>query len=148
MTVVLRTRADRSGRGITGTGGSLFQFDDIFVVFGGVRNQSHPYKGCRNEYWQESKIAPGVRAIQLDEFKHEHEQRESYQDDSLPQSLLDLRHATPQFLENRKHQPQASNFLIPINSIGAIGFEPTAPCSQGRCATRLRYAPIKLFFLS
>jgi hypothetical protein len=37
---------------------------------------------------------------------------------------------------------------LPVNSIGAIGFEPTAPCSQGRCATRLRYAPIKLFFLS
>ena len=24
---------------------------------------------------------------------------------------------------------------------GAIGFEPTTPCSQGRCATRPRYAP-------
>lgn len=25
--------------------------------------------------------------------------------------------------------------------IGAAGFEPTTPCAQGRCATRLRYAP-------
>jgi len=25
--------------------------------------------------------------------------------------------------------------------VGAIGFEPTTPCAQGRCATRLRYAP-------
>ncbi len=25
--------------------------------------------------------------------------------------------------------------------VGARGFEPPAPCSQGRCATRLRYAP-------
>ena len=25
--------------------------------------------------------------------------------------------------------------------VGAIGFEPTTPCSQSKCATRLRYAP-------
>jgi hypothetical protein len=25
--------------------------------------------------------------------------------------------------------------------VGAIGFEPTTPCSRSRCATRLRYAP-------
>ena len=28
--------------------------------------------------------------------------------------------------------------------VGAIGFEPTTPCAQGRCATRLRYAPTGL----
>ena len=27
------------------------------------------------------------------------------------------------------------------NLVGARGFEPPAPCSQSRCATRLRYAP-------
>ena len=27
--------------------------------------------------------------------------------------------------------------------VGAIGFEPMTPCAQGRCATRLRYAPTK-----
>src|SRR5439155_18018432 len=26
--------------------------------------------------------------------------------------------------------------------VGATGFEPATPCAQGRCATRLRYAPI------
>ena len=26
--------------------------------------------------------------------------------------------------------------------VGAIGFEPTTPCAQGRCATRLRYTPL------
>src|SRR5262245_39731806 len=26
--------------------------------------------------------------------------------------------------------------------VGARGFEPPTPCAQGRCATRLRYAPI------
>src|SRR5262245_22412809 len=26
--------------------------------------------------------------------------------------------------------------------VGAVGFEPTALCSQSRCATRLRYAPM------
>ena len=25
--------------------------------------------------------------------------------------------------------------------VGARGFEPRTPCAQGRCATRLRYAP-------
>jgi hypothetical protein len=25
--------------------------------------------------------------------------------------------------------------------VGAAGFEPATPCAQGRCATRLRYAP-------
>jgi hypothetical protein len=27
--------------------------------------------------------------------------------------------------------------------VGAAGFEPTTPCAQGRCATRLRYAPTR-----
>ena len=25
--------------------------------------------------------------------------------------------------------------------VGATGFEPATPCSQSRCATKLRYAP-------
>jgi hypothetical protein len=28
--------------------------------------------------------------------------------------------------------------------VGATGFEPVTPCAQGRCATRLRYAPTGL----
>ena len=28
--------------------------------------------------------------------------------------------------------------------VGATGFEPATPCAQGRCATRLRYAPTGL----
>ena len=36
-------------------------------------------------------------------------------------------------------------FAIPSNSlillVGAARFELTTPCAQGRCATRLRYAP-------
>ena len=28
--------------------------------------------------------------------------------------------------------------------VGATGFEPATPCAQGRCATRLRYAPTRL----
>src|SRR5438477_9528031 len=28
--------------------------------------------------------------------------------------------------------------------VGALGFEPRTPCAQGRCATRLRYAPTVL----
>ena len=31
--------------------------------------------------------------------------------------------------------------------VGAGGFEPPTPCAQGRCATRLRYAPTRSAFL-
>src|SRR5438445_11097123 len=30
---------------------------------------------------------------------------------------------------------------FPCEVVGATGFEPATPCAQGRCATRLRYAP-------
>jgi hypothetical protein len=33
------------------------------------------------------------------------------------------------------------SFRISENLVGARGFEPPTPCAQGRCATRLRYAP-------
>ena len=33
---------------------------------------------------------------------------------------------------------------LSLKLVGAIGFEPTTPCAQGRCATRLRYAPTLL----
>ena len=39
--------------------------------------------------------------------------------------------------------PQIAKYLILL--VGATGFEPATPCAQGRCATRLRYAPT--FFL-
>jgi hypothetical protein len=35
--------------------------------------------------------------------------------------------------------PSAHKYLILL--VGARGFEPRTPCAQGRCATRLRYAP-------
>src|SRR6185295_4441598 len=52
-----------------------------------------------------------------------------------------------------EHRPQESaqtKTLTPISNsagdqgltlVGARGFEPPTPCAQGRCATRLRYAP-------
>jgi hypothetical protein len=33
--------------------------------------------------------------------------------------------------------------FVYICLVGARGFEPPTPCSQSRCATRLRYAPMK-----
>ena len=35
--------------------------------------------------------------------------------------------------------PDGRNLLILL--VGAVRFELTTPCAQGRCATRLRYAP-------
>ena len=34
--------------------------------------------------------------------------------------------------------------VLPLNytrMVGVAGFEPATPCSQGRCATKLRYTP-------
>ena len=33
-------------------------------------------------------------------------------------------------------------FRVSLNLVGAEGFEPPTLCSQSRCATRLRYAPM------
>lgn len=32
--------------------------------------------------------------------------------------------------------------------VGVIGFEPTAPWSQTKCATGLRYTPTRLFYVA
>ena len=37
---------------------------------------------------------------------------------------------------------------VPIGMVGTAGFEPAPPCAQGRCATRLRYAPMTSFAFS
>ena len=37
-------------------------------------------------------------------------------------------------------------FKILLKMVGAVGFEPTTPWSQTRCATKLRHAPIHLSF--
>ena len=34
---------------------------------------------------------------------------------------------------------------VSMNNVGATGFEPATLCSQSRCATGLRYAPIIIF---
>ena len=39
---------------------------------------------------------------------------------------------------------QSSKGYFFVEMVGAIGFEPTTPCSRSRCATRLRYAPTLL----
>ena len=38
----------------------------------------------------------------------------------------------------------ATDDAVKKNLVGARGFEPRTPCAQGRCATRLRYAPTLL----
>ena len=41
---------------------------------------------------------------------------------------------------NRDDAPSSLTCLS-LELVGATGLEPAAPCAQGRCATRLRYAP-------
>ncbi len=45
-------------------------------------------------------------------------------------------------------RPNGQVILVPTKNtervremVGATGFEPATPCSQSRCATKLRYAP-------
>ena len=43
-----------------------------------------------------------------------------------------------------RSQPQSPSHQVRSERrkvVGATGFEPATPCAQGRCATRLRYAP-------
>jgi hypothetical protein len=35
----------------------------------------------------------------------------------------------------------SKSFVFNKDLVGAAGFELATPCAQGRCATRLRYAP-------
>ncbi len=39
-------------------------------------------------------------------------------------------------------------FAFSHKKIGTTGFEPATPCSQSKCATKLRYVPIKVIQLS
>src|SRR5678815_92249 len=41
----------------------------------------------------------------------------------------------------REQKPSMTTAASLILLVGATGFEPATPCAQGRCATRLRYAP-------
>src|SRR5260370_39990157 len=44
----------------------------------------------------------------------------------------------------RTHGSCSKRFKNQKELVGATGFEPVTPCAQGRCATRLRYAPTEL----
>ena len=45
-------------------------------------------------------------------------------------------------IERKKARKAFDGYLM----VGAIGFEPTTLWSQTRCATRLRYTPIRRFY--
>lgn len=50
-------------------------------------------------------------------------------------------------IEYTTRKKQKRSYRINCNSlnllVGETGIEPATPCSQGRCATRLRYSPTK-----
>src|SRR5215470_17747990 len=72
-------------------------------------------------------------------------------------SLRLRRHYAPPAANRRNHALALIDLSDPVQSggeiapqsreekyqrmVGARGFEPRTPCAQGRCATRLRYAP-------
>ena len=41
-----------------------------------------------------------------------------------------------------------SRYQRHVSMVGDVGFEPTAPCSQSRCATRLRQSPLLIYTLT
>ena len=40
------------------------------------------------------------------------------------------------------HERAHARGRLQVSMVGVAGFEPAAPCSQSRCATRLRHTPI------
>ena len=53
-----------------------------------------------------------------------------------------LRVKDPQLLNNDV-KTMSSALCMCLKMVGATGFEPATPWSQTKCATKLRYAPIK-----
>jgi hypothetical protein len=47
----------------------------------------------------------------------------------------------PPGASNSDQLRRSSHCSLTLYLVGARGFEPPTPCAQGRCATRLRYAP-------
>ena len=39
------------------------------------------------------------------------------------------------------------DLIFKLITIGMTGFEPATPCSQGRCATKLRYIPLLIIVM-
>ena len=51
------------------------------------------------------------------------------------------------FILRRKSNHQFYNFYVNLTfMVGAAGFEPAALWSQTRCATKLRYAPMTVYY--
>ena len=48
---------------------------------------------------------------------------------------------------NRRNAAAGLGKLCVKELVGARGFEPPTPCAQGRCATRLRYAPTRTTYV-
>ena len=61
-----------------------------------------------------------------------------------PYRLSPICHPSPSFALGQVPKDSKTG----LNLVGAAGFEPATPCAQGRCATRLRYAPtLKILIL-
>src|SRR5204863_5390436 len=61
--------------------------------------------------------------------------------DELVEKLVEGGHGDSGSLSDPSCLPSPLNLLQSNKLVGATGFEPATPCAQGRCATRLRYAP-------
>ena len=85
-------------------------------------------------------IAGHVNRAMLEHYSHVRQAAKRRAVDSLDNVTITSQLAKWERKANRKE-----NQKTPVNKqtklVGAIGFEPTTPCAQGRCATRLRYAP-------
>src|SRR5579864_6668731 len=81
-------------------------------------------------------IAGHVNRAMLEHYSHVRQEAKRRAVKSLDTSQL----AKWERRANPREEPKIPG-KEQIKLVGAIGFEPTTPCAQGRCATRLRYAP-------
>jgi hypothetical protein len=105
------------------------------LVSGGLN-----WTGCESAKSMRYAIAGHVNRAMLEHYSHVRQEAKRRAVESLDNVPI-----TSQLAKWEKKANRKENRKTPANKqlkmVGAIGFEPTTPCAQGRCATRLRYAP-------
>jgi integrase len=85
-------------------------------------------------------IAGHVSREMLEHYSHIRQEAKRRAVESLDNVTITAQLEKWQRRAEQQEEPQVARKKRKL-LVGAIGFEPTTPCAQGRCATRLRYAP-------
>ena len=88
-------------------------------------------------------IAGHVSRQMLEHYSHIRQEAKRRATDALDNVTILAR--LPEWTRVAEEKEQSPSRTMEKQSlVGATGFEPATPCAQGRCATRLRYAPTLL----